>query len=208
MELEDCAFPLLAGMIGTGDPKVAFKDADYAMLVGAKPRGPGHGAQGPAAREREDLHRAGQGARRRRVARHPRARRRQSRQHQRLHRDDVGAVAAEEELHGDAAARSQSRAVAARAEDRQAGRRHRKTLRLGQPLADDVRRLPLRDRRRPIGQGDDQRRELEPQRVPAHGRQARRRDHRGARPVVGRLRRERRHRPRPRLDAGHATGDG
>src|SRR5258705_1749302 len=41
MELEDCAFPLLAGMVGTGDPKVAFKDADIAMLVGAKPRGPG-----------------------------------------------------------------------------------------------------------------------------------------------------------------------
>jgi malate dehydrogenase len=41
MELEDCAFPLLAGMVGTGDPKVAFRDADYALLVGAKPRGPG-----------------------------------------------------------------------------------------------------------------------------------------------------------------------
>ena len=41
MELEDCAFPLLAGMTGTGDPKVAFKDADVALLVGAKPRGPG-----------------------------------------------------------------------------------------------------------------------------------------------------------------------
>jgi len=41
MELEDCAFPLLAGMVGTGDPNVAFKDADYALLVGAKPRGPG-----------------------------------------------------------------------------------------------------------------------------------------------------------------------
>jgi malate dehydrogenase len=41
MELEDCAFPLLAGMVGTGDPQVAFKDADYALLVGAKPRGPG-----------------------------------------------------------------------------------------------------------------------------------------------------------------------
>ena len=41
MELEDCAFPLLAGMTGTGDPKVAFKDADFALLVGAKPRGPG-----------------------------------------------------------------------------------------------------------------------------------------------------------------------
>ena len=41
MELEDCAFPLLAGMVGSGDPKVAFKDADFALLVGAKPRGPG-----------------------------------------------------------------------------------------------------------------------------------------------------------------------
>ena len=41
MELEDCAFPLLAGMIGTGDPKVAFEDADYVLLVGARPRGPG-----------------------------------------------------------------------------------------------------------------------------------------------------------------------
>src|SRR4249919_1728988 len=41
MEVEDCAFPLLAGMVGTADPRVAFKDADVALLVGAKPRGPG-----------------------------------------------------------------------------------------------------------------------------------------------------------------------
>ncbi len=41
MELEDCAFPLLAGVIPTGDPMLAFKDADYALLVGARPRGPG-----------------------------------------------------------------------------------------------------------------------------------------------------------------------
>ncbi|HEY3433437.1 MAG TPA: malate dehydrogenase [Rhodocyclaceae bacterium] len=41
MELEDCAFPLLAGMVGTDDPEVAFKDVDYALLVGARPRGPG-----------------------------------------------------------------------------------------------------------------------------------------------------------------------
>ncbi|HRO61844.1 MAG TPA: malate dehydrogenase [Burkholderiaceae bacterium] len=38
MELEDCAFPLLAGVVVTDDPKVAFKDADYALLVGARPR--------------------------------------------------------------------------------------------------------------------------------------------------------------------------
>src|SRR3989442_6761271 len=41
MELEDCALPLLAGMAGTPDPKVAFKDADMAILGGARPRGPG-----------------------------------------------------------------------------------------------------------------------------------------------------------------------
>jgi malate dehydrogenase len=41
MELEDCAFPLLAGMVGTDDASVAFKDADVALLVGARPRGPG-----------------------------------------------------------------------------------------------------------------------------------------------------------------------
>ncbi len=41
MELDDCAFPLLAGVVCTDDPKVAFKDADYALLVGARPRGPG-----------------------------------------------------------------------------------------------------------------------------------------------------------------------
>ncbi len=41
MELEDCAFPLLAGMEAHGDPVTAFKDTDYALLVGARPRGPG-----------------------------------------------------------------------------------------------------------------------------------------------------------------------
>ncbi len=41
MELDDCAFPLLAGIVQTDNPNVAFKDADYALLVGARPRGPG-----------------------------------------------------------------------------------------------------------------------------------------------------------------------
>ncbi len=41
MELNDCAFPLVAGVIPTDDPNVAFKDTDYAVLVGARPRGPG-----------------------------------------------------------------------------------------------------------------------------------------------------------------------
>jgi len=41
MELDDCAFPLLAGMTAHADPRTAFKDADVALLVGARPRGPG-----------------------------------------------------------------------------------------------------------------------------------------------------------------------
>ena len=41
MELDDCAFPLLAGIEAHSDPLTAFKDTDYALLVGARPRGPG-----------------------------------------------------------------------------------------------------------------------------------------------------------------------
>src|SRR3954463_14312457 len=41
MELDDCAFPLLAGMVAASDPMVAFKDVDVALLVGARPRGAG-----------------------------------------------------------------------------------------------------------------------------------------------------------------------
>ena len=41
MELEDCAFPLLAGMQAHSDPMTAFKDVDYALLIGSRPRGPG-----------------------------------------------------------------------------------------------------------------------------------------------------------------------
>ena len=41
MEIEDCGFPLVAGIVQTDDANVAFKDADYCLLVGARPRGPG-----------------------------------------------------------------------------------------------------------------------------------------------------------------------
>src|ERR1700674_2819275 len=47
MELDDCAFPLLAGMAAASDPMVAFKDAEVALLVGAPPRAAG--------RERKDI---------------------------------------------------------------------------------------------------------------------------------------------------------
>src|ERR1700740_825139 len=41
MELDDCAFPLLKGMVPASEPEVAFRDVDIALLVGARPRGPG-----------------------------------------------------------------------------------------------------------------------------------------------------------------------
>ena len=41
MELDDCAFPLLKGIVQTSDASVGFKDANWCLLVGAKPRGPG-----------------------------------------------------------------------------------------------------------------------------------------------------------------------
>ena len=53
MELDDCAFPLLQGMVMSDDPDVAFADVDYALLVGAKPRGKGM--------ERKDLLQANAG---------------------------------------------------------------------------------------------------------------------------------------------------
>ena len=45
MEIEDCAFPLLAGMSAHSDPMTAFKDIDVALLVGARPRGPAWSAK-------------------------------------------------------------------------------------------------------------------------------------------------------------------
>ena len=48
MELADCAFPTLNDCVATDDAKMAFRDCKVAMLVGARPRGAGHGAQGSA----------------------------------------------------------------------------------------------------------------------------------------------------------------
>jgi hypothetical protein len=81
-------------------------------------------------------------------------------------------------------------------------------VRLGQSLADDVRRLPLRDRRGPIGQDLGQRRKLEPHRLPAYRGQAGRGGDRGARPLVRRLRRERGDRPTSATGRRAATDGG
>ena len=188
MELEDCAFPLLAGMSGSGDPKAAFKDAEMALLVGARPRGPGM--------ERKDL-----------LLENARIFIEQGKAMDAVASRGVKVLvvgnpantnayiamksaprSAAEKLHRDVAARSQSRAVAACGQVGQAGRIDRQADRLGQSFADDVSGLSIRDSRRAIAEGADQRRELEPHGVPADRRQTRRRGHRGPWTVVGRRR--------------------
>ena len=149
MELEDCAFPLLAGMEAHSDPMTAFKDTDYALLVGARPRGPGM--------ERKDL-----------LSANAQIFTAQGKALNAAATRDVNVLVVgnpantnayiamksapdlpRQQLHRDAAPGPQPRAVADRRQDRQAGGRDREARGLGQPLADDVRRLPLRhDRRR------------------------------------------------------------
>ncbi len=167
------------------------------------PARPRHGARRPAGRQRADLHRPGQGAGRLGQPQRQGAGGRQPGQHQRLHRDEERARPAARELHRHAAPGPQPRAEPDRRQDRQAGGVDPEAGRVGQPLAHHVRRLPLRHHRRRLGQGHDQRPGLEQGRVPAHRGQARRGHHRSARPVVGRLGRQRRHRPHARLGAGH-----
>ena len=83
MELADCAFPLLQGIVPTADLAAGFAGADFCLLVGARPARAGHGAQGPALGQRADLRAAGQGHRRARRARRQGAGGGQPGQHQR-----------------------------------------------------------------------------------------------------------------------------
>ena len=124
MELEDCAFPLLAGMAGTARPEGRVQGRRLSRCWSArKPRGPGMERKDLLLENAKIFIEQGKALDAVAVAQRQGAGRRQPGQHQRLHRDEVGAVAAEEELHRDAAPRPQPRAVAARGEDRQAGRR-------------------------------------------------------------------------------------
>jgi malate dehydrogenase len=149
MELEDCAFPLLAGMVGTERSEVAFKDADYALLVGARPRGPGM--------ERKDLLLANAKiftAQGKALDASPAATCKVLVVGNPANTNAYIAMKSapslpREELHRDAAPGPQPRAVAARRKHRRGRGRHREAGRVGQPQPDDVRRLPLRHHRRP-----------------------------------------------------------
>ena len=186
MELEDCAFPLLAGMVGTDDAEVAFKDADIALLVGARPRGPGM--------ERKDLLLenakifTAQGAALNKVA---------SRDVKVLvvgNPANTNAYIAMksapdlqgEELHRDAAPGPQPRAVAARRQ----GRRGRRPTSTSWSCGATTRRRCIRTTASPPPNGSSLKDKINDadwnaQHLHPAGRQARRGDHRSARPVVG-----------------------
>ena len=213
LELQDCAFPLLHDVEVTDDPAAAFDGCSIALLVGARPRGPGmeradllaanagiFGPQGAAinAGAADDVRVV--------VGRKPR-------QHERAHRRGIRPRRSGRPLHRAHAARPQPGRRPARRRPRCAGRRDRRARDLGQPLGDAVPGCLARDvvRGEPVidalaerlggraGSGCVARRRLHPPR-----RQARSGDHRGARIVVGRLGRQRGDRARARRAARDA----
>ena len=204
MELDDCAFPLLAGIDITDDPRAAFDGVNVALLVGARPR--------TAGMERGDLLEANGGIFKPQgeainagaaddvrvlvvgnpantnalIAAHARARR----PGRPVHRDD--------------APRPQPRAVAAGQEDRRRRSPTSSSMTIwGNHSATPVPRPLPRRRRRQAGRRGGRRPGLARDDVHPDRRQARRGDHRGPRRVVGRLGRERRDRPRLHLGPRH-----
>ena len=202
MELEDCAFPLLAGMVASDDPNVAFRDADYAILVGARPRSNGHGAQGSAGSQRRHLHRAGQGA-------------------ERHASRNVKVLVVGNPANTNAYIAMKS-APDLPAKNFTAMLRldHNRALsqlaaKTGKAVA-DIENMAVWGNHSPTMYADYRfatiggesvkqmiNDDVEQRRVPADRRQARRRHHRSLWPGLRRLRRQRRHRPHPRLGAGH-----
>ncbi len=144
MELEDCAFPLVHGMIPTDDPNVAFKGTDYALLVGSRPRSKGM--------ERKDLIEAnaaifsvqGKALNDHASRQGEDPRRRQPGQHELPDRAAQRAGPEPAAVHRDDAPRSQSRGSAAREEDRQTHHRREARDDLGQSLGNAVPGLCMR----------------------------------------------------------------
>ena len=146
MELDDCAFPLLAGVEITDDPNVAFDGANVALLVGARPRSRGMERARPARGQRRHLQAAGPGDQRPRgaddvkilVVGNPANTNALIAMQQRARR-------AARALHRDDAPRPQPRDRPARGEGRRGRRRRQEHDDLGQPLRDAVpRHLPRR----------------------------------------------------------------
>ena len=132
MELDDCAFPLLARDRHHRRPEAARSTArTSALLVGARPRTQGHGARRPARGQRRHLQAAGRGDQRRRRRRHQGPRGRQPGEHQRADRAVERARRPARALHRDDAPRPQPRDRAARQKIGAAGRRRHQHDRSG-----------------------------------------------------------------------------
>jgi hypothetical protein len=202
MELDDCAFPLLAGMEAHSDPMTAFKDTDYALLVGSRPRGPAWNVPSccPSTARSSP----------------PRARRWTRSPARNVKVLVVGNPANTNAYIAMKSAPSLPRknftAMLRLDHNRALSQVAAKT---GTAVA-DIEKLTVWGNHSPtmyadyrfatvqrqVRQGPDQRPGVERQHLPADRGQARRRHHRGARPVVRRLRRQRRHRPHARLGPG------
>ena len=206
MELNDCAFLTLNKVTATDDARVAFKDCDVAMLVGARPRGPGM--------ERKDLLLenakifSAQGKALDAVA---------SRDVRVLvvgNPANTNALIAQRNapshpagaIHGDDASRSQPRTRAGQREDGRRGGRHQESDHLGQSFGHAIPRSESRERGRQAGacRGG---RELVQGDVHSDRAAARRRHHQGARNLLGGIGRVRGHRPYARLGARQPEGD-
>ena len=197
MELIDCAFPLLAGLDLHDDPDEALRRCERRAARRLAAAHEGHGARRAAQRERQDLHRPGQGAERPRRRRREGARRRQPREHELPDRDEQRAGHPARALHVDDAPRPQPRGRPARGQARGAGRPTSPrwacgatTRRRCTPTCSTRRCAASRRPRRGRRPGMDR------TRLPAQRRQTRRGDHRGARRLERRLGGERGDRPR------------
>ncbi len=202
MELDDCAFDTLHGVVVTDKADVAFKDINYGLLVGARPRGPGmerkdlllanaqiFSAQGKAldavADRRVKILVVGNPANTNALIARENAKGLDPRNFTAMTRLDHNRAKAQ---------------LAGKVGD--ARQRHSRRDHLGQPLGDAVPRPRARDGRRRAG-ADEGFAELVPRRVHPHGAATRRGHHQGARRFVGRFCRVRGDRPRSRLGARH-----
>ena len=205
MELNDCAFPTLNKVTATSDAAAAFKDCNFAMLVGARPRGPGM--------ERKDL-----------LLENAKIFSAQGKALDAVASRDVrvlvvgnpantnaliaqrnAALAAAQSIHGDDSTGSQPRIGAAHREERRAPGGGQESHHLGKPFGDPISRSPSRNGPRRTGAVGG-RGELVQGHLHSHRAAARRGRHQGARHLIGGLRRGGGARPCSRLDAGHAAG--
>ena len=204
MELDDCAFPLLAGLDIHDDPRAAFDGCGVGVADRGAPPHEGHGALRPAGGERRHLQAPGRGDQRGRRRRRQGAGGRQPGEHQLPDRDVACARRAARALHRDDPSGPQQGDRPARRQARRAGDRDHEHDHLGQPLDHAVPGPGAREGGRAKRLGRGGRRGMDRERVHPQGGEARGRGDRGAGGIERRLGGRGRDRPRPRLGARHA----